>query len=183
MAFKTILLCGFLAWHTLWPGSASAQKINSFGIPVNSALLSGETSVTITGVALLAAGPSTLTINFVLPRDYVNDSEVEVLLSMRATSASCSFLFEALSMQRVRAGRAPTSGLAGLTAPGPVITAPAPQVVFLKKYRINPGGAMPGQRKSDSISLMFRRVPDDPLDTCVTQALIIPAIEVRYTAE
>jgi hypothetical protein len=178
---RNSVLCGFSACLTLFSAQASAQTIASFGIPVYSLREDGETTSSITGINLGATGTSGVTLNFVLPRDYVNDSEVAVLLFLKSFSVSCSIRFAAAQMTRSRAGQAQINSLDGLTAPNPVINVTSNNI-FQRAFRLNPGGAAADQKKGDIFALRLRREGDDPSDTCA-QELLVSGIEVRYTAQ
>jgi hypothetical protein len=53
--------------------------------------------------------------------------------------------------------------------------------VFLKTFKLNPGGAFTDQRKGDAISLHLARLGGEEQNSCAG-ALIISGIEVRYRA-
>src|SRR5687768_6027075 len=133
---RNSVLCGFAACLTLWCGQASAQTIASFSIPVHGVLLEDDATMTLSGPALNGGAGANVTFNFVLPRDYVNNTEVLVVLSLRSVSTGCGIYLAALQMARSRAGRAAVDSLAGLTAPNPVINVTSTNV-FLKTFRLN----------------------------------------------
>jgi hypothetical protein len=136
--------------------------------------------MTLSGPALNGGSGANVTFNFVLPRDYVNNTEVKIVLSLRSVSTACGIYLAALQMARSRAGRPEVVSLDGLTAPNPVINATSTNV-FLKTFKINPGGAFTDQKRGDAISLHLARLTGEPQDNCAG-ALIISGIEVRYTA-
>jgi len=78
-AFCIVLTCS---------APATAQPNASFSIPVAAAVLDGATLV-IGAIVLPASDNSTFAFDFVLPRNYVNDTEVLVVLNLSADDSPC----------------------------------------------------------------------------------------------
>ena len=162
-----------------WSAPATAQPNASFSIPVAATILGGATLV-IGAIALPASNTTTFAFDFVLPRDYVNDTEVLVVLNLSADDSPCTLRLVADTMGRRRAPRPVILGLAGLTAPNPNVDFPSANVL-LRQFSINPGGAMPGQRRGDAITLQLRREGNNAADDC--GSVFVGTIDVRYTAQ
>ena len=163
-----------------WSAPATAQPNASFSIPVAATILTGGATLTLGAIVLPSSNTTTFAFDFVLPRDYVNDTEVTVVLNLSADNSPCTLRLAGDTMVRRRSPRAVVLGLAGLTAPNPNVDFPSANVL-LRQFTINPGGAMPGQRRGDAITLQLRREGNDAADTC--GSVFVGTIDVRYTAQ
>jgi hypothetical protein len=135
----------------------------------------GGTTVAAVSVTLPTTNPS-FSINFVLPRDYKNNTPVKIVFNMLATE-TCEARVVATAMTRRRAGALQVSVLAGLSGGGQVAFSSG-SVIAQKAFTLVAGGAPVGQLRGDTFWISFTRDAADPADTC--GIIYLSAIDIRY---
>lgn len=160
-------------------GSAPASaETASFGIPPQAVFVDGGAVI---GAALVLphTGNPAFLITFVLPRDYADDRPVRIVIYLSSQMAApCQIRFTAPQMVRKRAGANLVNNVAGISGGSPTVSFPEGQFLVAKVFTLSPGGPMAGQRRSDIISVQFRRHADDTSDTCAP--VYVQGIDIRY---
>ena len=175
---KRSYVCGFSAALVLWSAPAMGQNLASFSIPVFASRLEGATFGA-SSIVLPSSGTPDFTVNFVLPRDYVINGEVLVVIYLTTPTVPCSIRFVPSALVRQRGNATSVSGLVGINGGSPVVNFPTTGATVLKNFRIAPGGIVADQRRGDSIFLRLTREADDATDTCPDNAFVV-GIDVRY---
>jgi len=164
----------------LWASPASAGT-TSFSYPTLATSPSGSgASISAFGIGLPSTGTSGFHLNFNLPRDYVNNGRVKIVMQLLSGGTPCTTKFGAYFLIRTRAGRPRWDGSAGLTATNgsPTIYFPG-QDIIAKVFSLVPDPAFPGQRGGDSFLASFRREAGDATDNCSSN-LFVNSIEIIY---
>jgi hypothetical protein len=164
------------------PGVAAAGTA-SFSIPAGAMIPDGAAALVPAALQLPDQSGPRVFFNFVLPRDYVSNTDVTIVLHYGSLSTSCQFLLVPDTATQRRPGVpadaaietfVPKNGSNLLAAPSSVL------VPSQKAYVLKPGGAIPGMRKGDQFLLGLIRGGDDAEDTCDGH-LLVQAVDVRYT--
>lgn len=156
----------------------------SFSIPGGGAMVGdGGATVAPGGVFLPATGTPSASFTFVVPRDYVRNSTISLVLYLHAVPESCTFVLVPTTVVHRRPGE-PVDGETSVLAPkdgSNVVAAPASNSVpFTKTYALTPGGPLKGIRKGDQFLIALSRNNDDPDDGC-NGLVVVEAVDVRYS--
>jgi hypothetical protein len=182
-SIRNSVLCGFSACFVFWSLSATAATVVSLNIPLQGTFIGSGTTESFNKLRLPDAGNPNFAFTFALPRDYINNSEVSVLLHLTVPSGTpCSAVLQSLLLTRSRGGVPVSEGIIGVT-PSLTTNFTAAGTIAIRSFKINPSGTglIPDQKKGDVIGLQLRRLPADISDTCAT-TLDVYGIEVRYMA-
>jgi hypothetical protein len=114
-SIRNIVLCGFSACLAFWSLPATAQTVVSLNIPVTG-LFTSDATERFNKIRLPDTGSPIFAFTFVLPRDYINNSEVLVVLHLAASSGTpCGVRLEVQNLTRVRGGVGIGENSTGLT--------------------------------------------------------------------
>jgi len=152
---------------SLWISTTAAQSF--VGAQINNTIMLEQTGVSI------------FRIDFVIPRDYKENSKVTVIFHMLATNNTpCVAQFNRNAAVRSRVGEVLVSSVDGITMKGGATVAFAEDnLVRRKVLEIKPGG-LPGQKPGDAVALEMARNAGAPVDDCAR--IHVSGIELRYTA-
>ena len=180
-SISRIFVCGFSALLVSWSAPATAQTVTSFSIPIYATLVAGPgASIGVESITLPPTGQTPLSVNFMLPLDYVTNSPVTIRLLLAPNSAPCSMRLVPEDFTRTRAGSVKIRSLDGVSG-GNQNVAFSPVADKTKVFTIAPAGALTDLKRSDAIMFQVHRDGDDISDTCPD--VFVSGIEVRYTAQ
>jgi hypothetical protein len=162
----------------MWAQPAAAV-LASFDIPPMATQGIGDAVVNGTNIELTGNLPG-FRINFTLPRNYVNNTEVLIVIYFTAGASPCQIRFEATELTRKRPGATTVTDLSGLS--GNTTFNINLSTVVQKNFKLNPGGPLAGQIKGDSFGIEFKRQSAHVDDTCISTAFV-ESIEIRYTVQ
>ena len=153
----------------------------SFSYPPFAAEGTGGAIIGGASITLPNSGDPEFFITFVLPRDYVNNTEVKIYFYLSQGGASaCQIRFQPQQMVRKRVGSATVNALTGLSSGDNLASFSAtPSVIVQKIFTLVAGATPTGQLRGDAFSIAFRRVSGDANDTCSGNAFV-QAIDIRY---
>jgi hypothetical protein len=173
---QQIAIGALSACLVLWSPLASAQ-VASFSIPLHATLEDGGFPPGLTA-GFAPTGNRDLSFTFDLPRDYVNNTAVSIVLLVSSNSGPCSARLIPHRMMRRRGGTPVLDTLDGVDGGNAVFN--IPELMDINKtFKIAPSGALADLKRGDSIMLQIRRTADDPADNCV--GVFVGGIDVRYT--
>ena len=171
-------ICGLTLGLVLGPSPALAGT-GSFGIPLQAITTSFGASFAGDAISLPESGSPSFLFSFVMPRDYVNDQEVRIVLYLATDrDPPCAARFIPNHFARSRIGLPQVRfNFSGLSVGSPSVEFPD-QAILGKVVRLRPGTAMPGQRRGDAFVVQIYRDADHVSDTCPSVSL--QAIDIRY---
>ena len=174
--------CALAVGLALATRTAAAAEIASFSYPPQAVLAFGAaTASSVVSIPNDSVGIHGFYLNFVLPRDYVTNGKVRIVVYLTTSAArSCNMLFEPVQLSRWRPGVNPLLNSPGLSpADGSSFVAFPNNTVRTKVFTVSPDAAFPGgQRPGDVFRVALGREGGNPGDTCGT--VQVPAINILY---
>ena len=162
--------------------AAVGAEFASFGYPPQAVQAFGAaTASSVVSIPNDSIGIHGFFLNFVLPRDFVTNGKVRIVVYLATSAArSCNMLFEPVQLSRWRPGVNPLLNSPGLSpADGSRFVAFPNNTVRTKVFTLSRDAAFPGgQRPGDAFRVALGREGGDPADTCGT--VQVPAIDVLY---
>jgi hypothetical protein len=177
MPILNVIKLGILATSTaaalVVPALATDR---SFAIPT-SAVVVGGIGAGNTAIELPDGATTTLFVNFVLPRDYVHNQPVKILLYLSSSAAPCTVLLAPEQLLRFRVGAPAVKNPSGLSVRSPTVNLDAN--IGAQILTLAPGTVLSGQRTGDAFTVSVQRPASDPSDTCAG-SVFVEAVDVRY---
>ena len=171
-----------LAVCSLLGTKPAAAALSSWDYPLAAAHTALGADFGGSSINLPNAGTPSITMNFVLPRDYQTNSQVNIVFYVTlSVGAPCKIRFIPTAMTRKRVGSVLVNDLNGLSSNSSVINIPVVNTVVQKQFILAPGGLLTGQNRGDAFSITFARDGENAQDTCAGNSFFVHGIEIRYT--
>ena len=172
-------LCALTACAVLWSQPAFAV-LASFDYPLKATDLAGGALGGANSITLPNSGSPGFVMNFVLPRDYTNNTAVKIIVYLTPSNLTpCQIRLVPAQLQRKRVGAGAVNNLAGLSSTSTQVNFDGSGVVVQKVFTLVAGGPLPSQLKGDAFAVQFARQANDASDTCAT-SVFVQAIDIRY---